>query len=700
MPVEPCDIAIVGIACCYSRATTVEQFWENIVNKVDAITDVPVDRIDPKAFYDPVPGVEDKIYSTKGGWLGSSFAFNPLKYGTMPRTVEGAEPDQFLVLRTVYEAMEDAGYLHRDIDGTRISFILGRGNYLGPGLASLLQRSLITHQTLDVIKGLHPEFTADRLDEIKHSMRRSLPDWGAEVAPGLIPNIVTGRVANRLDFMGKNFTVDAACASSLIAAELGVQGLVSGHDDMVLVGGVHVFTNLPFLQVFAAMRALSPTSVIRPFDADCDGTLPGEGVGILVLKRLEDAEKAGDRVYAVIKGIGSSSDGKAKSVTAPRVEGEELALRRAYEASGISPQSIELIEAHGTGTPVGDAAEAESLRRVFGSKDAGPPSCAVGSVKSMIGHAMPAAGAAGIIKTALALYHKVIPPTLNCRKALPAFLGPDSRFYVSAETRPWIHGRTAGPRRAGVNAFGFGGVNAHVVLEEYTPADASEQPTLIRNWESELVVVEAETRPALHDAVTRLGQYVEAAPWATLRDVAYSRNTALTAARFRVSVIASSVTDLKQKLDRVAQRLSDPACKQIKDSAGIYYFEDTPLRGGKLALLFPGEGSQYLNMLADLCIHFPEVRECFDTADQVVEHQKDRYAPSADIFPPPFASLEEEQAAERRLWQIQRATEAGTDRGRRHLHTAAEAGARAGHDRRAQRRRVGGHGRVRHSRHR
>ena len=475
----------------------------------------------------------------------------------------------------------------------------------------------------------------------------------------MIPNITTGRVANRLDFMGKNFTVDAACASSLIAAELGVQGLVSGKDDMVLIGGVHVFTNVPFLQVFAAMRALSPTAVIRPFDADCDGTLPGEGVGILVLKRLEDAEKAGDRIYAVIKGIGSSSDGKAKSVTAPRVEGEELALRRAYEASGISPQSIELIEAHGTGTPVGDAAEAESLRRVFGSKDAGPPSCAVGSVKSMIGHAMPAAGAAGIIKTALALYHKVIPPTLNCRKALPAFQGPDSRFYVSAETRPWIHGRTAGPRRAGVNAFGFGGVNAHVVLEEYTPAaDAVEQPTLMRNWDSELVVVEAATRPALHDAVTRLSQYVEAAPWATLRDVAYSRNVALTAAPFRVSVIAASIADLKQKLDRIAQRLSDPACKQIKDSAGIYYFEDTPLRRGKLALLFPGEGSQYLNMLADLCIHFPEVRECFDTADQMVEHQKDRYAPSADIFPPPFASPEEEQAAERRLWQIQRATEA------------------------------------------
>jgi acyl transferase domain-containing protein len=600
--------------------------------------------------------VEDKIYCKKGGFLGSHFAFNPLKYGTMPRTVEGAEPDQFLVLRTVVEAMEDAGYLHKRIDGTRVSIILGRGNYLGAGLSALLQRGLITQQTLDIIKGLHPEFTQEHLDEIKAALRRSLPEFGPETAPGLIPNITTGRVANRLDFMGKNFTVDAACASSLIASELGIQGLVSGQDDVVLAGGVHVFTNVPFLQVFAAMRALSPTSSIRPFDEHCDGTMPGEGVGIIVLKRLEDAEEAGDRIYAVIKGTGSSSDGKAKSVTAPRVHGEELAVRRAYDSSGIPPETIQLIEAHGTGTPVGDAAEIETLHRVFGSRIGGPPTVAVGSVKSMIGHAMPAAGAAGIIKTALALYHRVLPPTLNCRKPVAQLVHADSRFYVNTEVRPWIRSPMAEPRRAGINAFGFGGVNAHMILEEYKGGDPDKWRTLIRTWESELIVIEAETREKLQATVAKLRQYVVNAPWVQLRDLAYTQNTNLRKLPFRVSIVAASLADLDKKLQLVEQRLRDASCKQIKDTAGIYYFHDSPLRDGKVAVLFPGEGSHYLNMLSDLCIHFPEVRERFDLADEMVEDQNDRYPPSADIFPPPFFSKEEKRAAERR--QMQRSIEA------------------------------------------
>ncbi len=656
-PIVRGDVAIIGMACAFPGARNLAQFWQNIVAGFDAIADVPEGRWDAQLFHDSNPGVEDKLQCKRGGYLGSSFAFNPLKYGTMPRAVEGAEPDQFLVLRTVHEAVEDAGYLNRDLRGTRASFILGRGNYLGAGLANLLQRSVMTQQTLQILKALHPEYSAEQLDAIKKEMRSDLPGFFADTAPGLIPNITTGRVANRLDLTGPTFTVDAACASSLIATQLAVRDLLTGQCDLALAGGVHVFTDVPFLTVFTALGALSASSTIRPFDQDCDGTLPGEGVGIVVLKRLGDAEREGDRIYAVIKGVGSSSDGRALGVTAPRVEGEELALRRAYAMSDCSPETIEMIEAHGTGTPIGDPTELEALRRVFGVRHGGAPSCALGSVKSMIGHTMPAAGVAALIKTALSLYHGVLPPTLNCRRPHELLTRDDSRFYINSKTRPWIHGAAGYPRRAGINAFGFGGVNAHVVMEEHNDSQTDASPSLMHHWETELCMIQADSREGLLREVVRLQEYLTAAPDVSLRDVAYTLNTALPQREQRLAMVASSIADLVEKLARAADRLGDPACNQIKESGGIFYFGDPQLRGGKVAFLFPGLGAQYVNMMSELCLHFPEVRECFDAADQVAA-RTDGYPLSADIFPAPELSDQHREAATERLAKIERANPA------------------------------------------
>ena len=233
------------------------------------------------------------------------------------------------------------------------------------------------------------------------------------------------------------------------------------------MGGVHASTPAPILMVFCQLNALSRKGQIRPFDKDADGTLLGEGLGMIVLKRQQEAERDGDRIYALIKGIRTASDGRALGLLAPRIEGEELALRRAYEAVGIPPRTVGLIEAHGTATPVGDVTEIQALSRVFGPRDGESPWCAVGSVKSMISHLIPAAGIAGLIKSTLALYHKVLPPTLNCDEPNPKLELDKTPFYINTETRPWIHGAST-PRRAGVNAFGFGGINAHAILEEYT----------------------------------------------------------------------------------------------------------------------------------------------------------------------------------------------------------------------------------------
>ncbi|MEE8170243.1 MAG: type I polyketide synthase, partial [Phycisphaerae bacterium] len=651
------EVAIIGMACTYPAARDLPAFWRNIVNKVDAVREVPRKRWDPDVFYDPDPTAEGRLYCKVGGYLGESFAFNPLKYGTMPKAIEGAEPDQFLVLRCVHEAMADAGYLDRDFSGLRAEFILGRGNYLGAGLSSLLQRGMITEQTLDIVRSIKPDLTDAEIERIRKEMRSYLPSFSSETAGGLIPNISAGRVANRLDFMGANFTVDAACASTLIAAELAVRNLLSGQTDFALIGGVHIFTNVPFLMVFSALGALSHTSVCRPFDKDCDGTIAGEGVGILALKRLADAERDGDRIYAVIKGVGSASDGRALSVTAPRADGEELALRRAYEMSGVPTGSVALLEAHGTGTSIGDATELEALRRVFGARPGPMPTVALGSIKSMIGHAMPAAGAASLIKTVLALYHRVLPPTLHCREPHDDVKREDSCFYVNSETRPWVHGGSAAPRRAGVDAFGFGGINAHVVLEEYRLTEPAARRSLMPDWDTEVCILEADSREALARAADRLRDYARIAERVPLRDVAYTLNTALSEKAHRLAVVASSLTELADRLDAAAHRLRDPAVTQIKDTQGIYYTANPLTRDGKLAFLFPGEGAQYVNMLSDLCLHFPEVQACFDAADRAAQ-SPDRYPPSADIFPPPFFNEDEAAAAEARLWRIERATEA------------------------------------------
>jgi acyl transferase domain-containing protein len=649
------EVAIIGLACTYPGARQMEQFWQNIVNKFDAITDVDPEHWDPDVFFDPDPAAEDRLYSKKGGWLPTTFAFNPLKFGIPPATVAGSEPDQFLLLRCAFEALLDAGYLKREYDRERVSVIVGRGNYPGPGQTWLVMRTVV-ESVISIVRRLRPDLSEGKLQRLRELLKAKIPKLTPEGAGGIIPNITTGRAANRFDFMGQNFSVDAACASTLIAAEIAVRNLLTGVDDMTLIGGLHICSQVPFLSIFKVTRATSLSSVVRPFDENADGTLGGEGVGMLVLKRLADAERDGDRIYAVIKGVGSASDGRAKGVLAPRVEGEILAIRRALEMADVPPETIGLVECHGTATVVGDSTEIQALETAYGSAGVHGQTCAIGSVKSMIGHTMPAAGAASLIKTALSLYQRVLPPTLNVDHPHPRLLDSACRFYVNTETKPWIQRTDGPPRRAGVNAFGFGGINAHVVMEEYTKADENSLPSRLRDWPSEVVIVEGATRARLLQSLDSLREYAVRVEGVSLRDVAYTLNTSLTESPYRVAIIATSFEELAQKIDRVKLRLADPSCTQLRERGGIFYFENPELRHGKLALLFPGEGAQYLNMMTDLCVHFPEVRKCFDLGDAAV---KDPFrAPlSSLLYPPPAFSEKDEQTAQERLWSLEHGTE-------------------------------------------
>jgi acyl transferase domain-containing protein/phosphopantetheinyl transferase (holo-ACP synthase) len=456
-------IAIVGMAAVFPGAADLGAYWHNIAHGVDAITEVPAHRWDPVHF-DPSARAVDRFYCRRGGFIDDVAAIDPVAFGIMPIAAQAAEPDQLLALHVAAQALADAG---GDLPRDRAGVILGRGGYLTPGMARLAQRVGTAQQLITTLAELVPDLDAATLDRIKAAFQARAGELGPETAIGLVPNLAASRIANRLDLRGPAYTVDAACASALLAVDQACRELVLGRCDVMLAGGVHVCHDVTFWSVFSQLGALSHAQAIRPFDRRADGILIGEGAGVVVLKRLADAVRADDRIYAVIRGTGVSSDGREASAMRPRLEGQLAAFDGAWRMAGLDPASAELIEAHGTGTPTGDEVELQALGRFFGAGDPpGAPRAVVGSVKSMIGHAMPAAGAAGLIKAALAIHHGVLPPSLHCEEPSPGLAR--TRFRVLSAAEPWA----AGARRAGVNAFGFGGINAHVVLDAPAAARA------------------------------------------------------------------------------------------------------------------------------------------------------------------------------------------------------------------------------------
>src|SRR4028118_608438 len=321
------DIAIIGMSALFPGAKDLPTYWQNILNKVDAVQEAPDNWAMP--YFDPNSKENDRIYTRKGGFLGNLAEFNAIEFGVMPNSVEGSDPDQFLALKVARDALADAGYTTKPFNAEKTGVILGRGTYINRGWTNLLQHGTIVDQTLDLLRQLQPGLDQDTLSQIRKELKASLLPFNAEMAPGIVPNVVTGRIANRLGLMGPNYIIDAACASSLVSVELAIKELLSNRCDMMLAGGVHAPCPPPLNMMFCQIGALSHSD-IRPFDKSADGTLLSEGLGIVVLKRLADAERDGDRIYAVVKGVGSSSDGKALGLLAPRKEGEVLAIQRAY----------------------------------------------------------------------------------------------------------------------------------------------------------------------------------------------------------------------------------------------------------------------------------------------------------------------------------------------------------------------------------
>ncbi|MGW7573932.1 beta-ketoacyl synthase N-terminal-like domain-containing protein [Streptomyces sp. NPDC054765] len=482
---RPTDAAIVGMGALFPGAGDLAAYWRNLLAGTDCISDVPPGRWDPEIYYDPHgaegPARSDRFYCRRGGFLDEPAAFDPTRFGIMPAAVPGAEPDQLLALRAIADAIADAGGPERlPADRSRIGVILGRGGFMGVATARLDQRVRTAHQLAATLRELAPELGESKIAAVREAFQASLGPERPEASIGLVPSFTAARTANRLDFRGPAYTLDAACASSLLAVAQAVDLLAAGRCDLVAAGAVHHCHSATLWSVFTQLRALSPTQRIRPFDRRADGTLLSEGTGVVLLKRLADAERDGDRVYAVLRGAGVAGDGRASSLMNPRTQGQVRALEQAWHDAGLDPRdpaALGLLEAHGTGTPVGDGVELDTLARVFGPPGGNRAPVGLGSVKSMLGHTMQAAGIAGLIKAALAVHHRTLPPTLHLDEPHQGLARTRMRPVTEAE--PWDAGRA--PLRAGVNAFGFGGINAHVILEEAPGRQSAAAPPVPRN---------------------------------------------------------------------------------------------------------------------------------------------------------------------------------------------------------------------------
>ncbi|WP_251081205.1 type I polyketide synthase, partial [Frankia sp. Mgl5] len=632
------------MAGLFPHAHDFREFWQNIVDARDCIEDIPASRWNIDDYYDADPTVPDRTYSRRGGFV-PDVAFDPLEFGLPPNQLEVTSTLQTLSLVVARDLLRDAGAQAAnpagapaaadwyDADSTGV--VLG---VTGPvPLMHPLAARLTTPVLREVVRACG--LTEDDAQAVAARYAEAFAPWEENSFPGLLANVTSGRIANRLGLGGMNCTVDAACAASLSAVRMAIAELVDGRADMMIAGGADTENSIFGYMCFSKTQALSKSDRIAPFDEGADGTLIGEGIGMLALRRLADAERDGNRIYAVIRGLGSASDGRSKSIYAPRAEGQERALRRAYADADCSPASVELFEAHATGTAVGDRTELTALDAVL-REAAGDDArfAAIGSVKSQIGHTKGAAGTASLMKLALSLYQKTLPPTINVERPSGPLADERSPLYVNTHTRPWVRDPRRPVRRAAASAMGFGGTNFHVVLEEHRaerPAGGLLHRTA-RAW-----LWHAPDPAALRAALAAGEPPVDGLTGPIPAD--HARVGFVTPATSTEGDAADGAELRRIALEQLA---AAPDAEQWTHPAGVYYRRQA-LPDPRVGALFAGQGSQYLEMGLDAALGVPTVAQALDDANAVFVDDDARLA--AVMYPAPVLDPQVRQEQESRL---------------------------------------------------
>lgn len=641
-------IAIVGLGAILPDAPNVSAFWENIKSGRYSISEVRADRWDPSLYFDPDPSAPDKTYSKIGGWV-RDYAWEPAKWhlAIPPRVTDAMDQAQKWAIATTRAALEDYGYPKRPLDADRVAVILGNAMAGEKHYQTSLRVNFpeYAHQLEETSAfAALPEETRRSITlEMHDRIGKHLPPVTEDTMPGELANCIAGRIANIYNFHGPNFVCDAACASAMAAMAAAVEGLIAHDFDAVITGGIDRNMGAATFVKFCKIGALSATGT-RPYAEGADGFVMGEGAAIFLMKRLEDAERDGDKIYAVLRGIGASSDGRGKGITAPNPVGQKFCLERAWQNAGISPDTATLFEGHGTSTRVGDVVEAQTLADMLRKQNLPEHSVPLGSVKSNIGHLKGAAGAAGLLKATLALHNKILPPSVHCEHPSPDIDFAHSPLYVNTKLKPWDAPANA-CRRAGVSAFGFGGTNFHLVLEEHIPHRLTGNGKRTHTASSPNPNIPSEVSMNSHAAVAQmssiaskcksplrgallLGGSSEADLSAGLRAVIdeakAGRARAITVpaaadigSPFRIAIDYADLADLADKATKALNAIAaeQPALWKALRAQGVFRGRGP---AGKVAFLYTGQGSQYVNMLRNLRESEPIVADTFAEADKVM----------------------------------------------------------------------------------
>ncbi|NES19697.1 MAG: acyltransferase domain-containing protein, partial [Symploca sp. SIO3E6] len=591
-PNKNTDIAIIGISCRYPGAKNHQEFWQNLQNGVDSVTEPPPGRWEGQNWYHPDPEHPDTSYCKCAGFIDDIDKFDPSFFQISPGEAQFIEPQQRIFLEEAYHAIEDAGYAPDALKGKQCGVFVGA---IGSDYRNLLSNSGLGSHRLAL--------SGNQL------------------------SIVPARIAYFLDLRGPVMAVETACSASLVAVHQACESIKRGESELAIAGGIHTMLTPDFQILSSQFQMVSGAGRCKTFDAEASGTVWSEGCGVILLKSYEQAIRDQDHIYGVIKGTGINYDGNTNGISAPSSQSQTRLEETVYQQFGINPETISYVEAHGTATSLGDPIEVEALTETFAQWTNQKQFCAIGSVKTNIGHASTAAGVSGLIKTILCLKHQKLVPSLHFNQPNPHIDFANSPFYVNTELKDW-EVEEGKPRRAAVSSFGFSGTNAHIVIEEALREGNRQQATgnsedygkgnrqqVTGNGRDylerpvHLLTLSAKTKTTLDELVRTYQNYLKTHPEIGLADICYTANTGRTHFNHRLAVVAENQQELVEKLQQH---------QQGEEVGGIFSGEINKTAADKTAFLFTGQGSQYVNMGRELYQQSPTFREAINQCEDIL----------------------------------------------------------------------------------